>query len=173
MNSADIPQFPYGHYVVNVSWRYLESHLESWNIPPAPVDLNPDFQRAHVWTEEQQRRYVEFQMRGGRTARRIVFNCPGWNSDWHGPFVIVDGKQRLEAVRKFMRNELAVFDGHKRSDFVDDIKGLNINLEFEVNNLQTRAEVLQWYLDFNSGGVVHTEDELNRVRDLLAKEKAP
>jgi hypothetical protein len=40
-----------------------------------------------------------------------------------------------------------------------------------VNDLKTREEVLQWYLDLNSGGVVHTEEELNRVREMLEKEK--
>ncbi len=42
---------------------------------------------------------------------------------------------------------------------------------FCVNDLQTRAEVLQWYLDLNEGGVVHTSEELNRVRAMLAKEQ--
>jgi hypothetical protein len=40
-----------------------------------------------------------------------------------------------------------------------------------VNDLKTKAEVLQWYLDINSGGVVHTETELEKVKRLLTKEK--
>jgi hypothetical protein len=39
-----------------------------------------------------------------------------------------------------------------------------------VNELKTRREVLQWYLDLNAGGVVHTTKEIERVRELLAKE---
>ena len=45
--------------------------------------------------------------------------------------------------------------------------GLRIN----INDLQTREEVLTWYLDFNSCGTVHSEEEIARVRKLLAEEK--
>jgi hypothetical protein len=30
---------------------------------------------------------------------------------------------------------------------------------------------LEWYLQLNNGGVVHTEEEINRVRQLLDDEK--
>jgi len=36
-----------------------------------------------------------------------------------------------------------------------------------VNNLKTRKEVLQWYIEFNSGGTVHTDAEIQRVKKLL------
>jgi len=39
-----------------------------------------------------------------------------------------------------------------------------------MNDLKTRAEVLQWYIEFNAGGTPHTEAEINRVRELLKKE---
>lgn len=42
--------------------------------------------------------------------------------------------------------------------------------QWSVNELRTRAEVLRWYLQLNSGGVVHTEEELARVRALLEAE---
>jgi hypothetical protein len=30
--------------------------------------------------------------------------------------------------------------------------------------------VLKWYLEFNSGGTVHTEAELNKVRKMIEEE---
>ena len=39
-----------------------------------------------------------------------------------------------------------------------------------INNLQTRKEVLQWYIELNSGGTVHTDAEIDRVKKLLRKE---
>jgi len=110
MKFSDIPQFPRAHYQVNVSWEYLEETVEWYlALELAPLDLNPDFQRAHVWTEAQQRAYVEYVLRGGEVGRTLTFNCPGWMNDFRGPYVIVDGKQRLEAARKFVRGELKVF----------------------------------------------------------------
>ena len=33
------------------------------------LQLNPDFQRGHVWTEDQQVKFLEFILRGGKTGR--------------------------------------------------------------------------------------------------------
>lgn len=171
MRFQDIPQFTRdGHYQVNVSWDYLEKHLEHYN-ENHKLDLDPDFQRGHVWDESKQRAYVEFCLRGGRGSNLIRFNCPGWMRSFDGPVVLVDGKQRIEAVRKFMRNELVIFGGHKFSDFTDRLRMTHADFIFMVNDLPTRREVLQWYLDINAGGVVHTEAELDKVRKLLEKER--
>lgn len=162
-----IPKFIWGgNYVVNHSWKYLEDFLES----NPECDLNPDFQRGHVWTEEKQIAYVEFILRGGKSSRDIYFNHPGWLSGFNGQMELVDGKQRMEAVRKFMRNELPAFETLK-NDFTGIFPNLACDFVIHVNNLQTRAEVLQWYLDLNSGGVVHTTEELLRVQAMLKQEQ--
>lgn len=169
---ADIPQFTRdGQYRVNVSWRFMEDTLEQFREPDG-LELDPDFQRGHVWTEEQQVRYVEFVLRGGRSGRTIYFNKSGWQRGGPGrgePMVLVDGKQRLQAVRRFMRSEIRAF-GSLLSEFNDRPDMIRHGFEFVVNDLQTRAEVLQWYIDLNAGGVVHSDDEIDRVRALLEAE---
>lgn len=165
----DIPQFIHGgNYVVNVGWSYLERWLD--DLPEA--DMNPDFQRGHVWTRDKQIKYVEFILRGGKSSKDIYWNHPGWMSNFKGEMVLVDGKQRLEAVRAFLNDEIEAF-GSKMSEYTDKFPNIsNCDFVIHVNNLQTRKEVLQWYLDLNAGGVVHTDDELNRVRDLLEQENS-
>lgn len=170
---ADIQQYTRpSFYKVNVGWNYLEAHLADWMHPSAgaALDLEPDFQRAHVWNDEKRRRYVEFILRGGRSGKELLFNCVGWHQDYRGPFVIVDGKQRLEAARRFLRNELSIFGGNYFRDYTDPLRLTHSDFIVHVNNLETRAEVLQWYLEVNDGGVAHTKAELNRVRGLLEKE---
>lgn len=170
-NLTDIPQFTRsGHYSVNTSWRFLESTLSEFAAGYG-LDLDPDFQRGHVWTEAQQIRYVEFILRGGKTGRELLFNKPGWGrTDNTSPLVLVDGKQRLEAVRRFLRNEITAF-GSFLSEYGDKLNVGAHNFTFTVNDLSSRAEVLQWYLDLNSGGTVHSDDEIARVRALLAAEQ--
>lgn len=162
-----------GNYSIDVSWISLERHLERWiSEKHSSLDLNPDFQRAHVWNEKQQKMYVEFKLRGGNGADELILNCNGWMDDFRGPFVLVDGKQRLEAVRKFLRGELAIFhseekpDGYTINDFEDKLKW-NPKFTFSVNNLKTREEVLRWYLELNTGGTVHTDEEINKVKQML------
>jgi hypothetical protein len=171
----DIPQFTRcGNYQVNVDWGYLERHLTGWHEPTAgsPLVLDPDFQRGHVWTEEKQIHYVEYILRGGRSSRVLYFNCSTWNKGFNTPVELVDGKQRLEAVRRFLRNELVVFGASRFSDFTEPLRCASADFVLQMNDLPTRAQVLQWYLDLNTGGVVHTEEEIDKVKELLKKENS-
>jgi len=180
MRFKEIRQFTQpAHYSIHTSWGYLEENLKSYDERGEGItgnlglDLNPDFQRGHVWTEDKQIAYVEFCLKGGESSRDILFNHPNWMGSYVGQMVLVDGKQRLEAVRKFLRNELPIF-GHTIDEFEDKkimLRSSNCDFIFKVNNLKTRKDVLQWYLDLNTGGVVHTTEEIEKVKRLLENEK--
>jgi hypothetical protein len=170
----DIPQLiPGGSYNVNVPWHSLERFLAGWI--EQGLDIDPEFQRGHVWDEAKQIAYVEFVLRGGRSSRTILFNNPNWHitqvPDEDEHFVLVDGKQRLEAVRRFVGNQLPAF-GRLLMEYADELPPMcGPDFVFSMNTLRTKAEVLEWYLQLNSGGVVHTEAELKRVRKLLECEQ--
>jgi len=176
MKINDIPKFtPDGEYEVSISLNYLESALKDY-FEDYGLELNPDFQRGCVWSEEQQIAYMEFFLRGGKTARTIYFNCPYFidgtcedyiNGKYEMPMVCVDGLQRLTTIRKFLANELRVF-GYLRNEFEDILPTLRREtIRFNVNNLKTKKEVLQWYLDYNTGGTVHSQEEITKVRKML------
>jgi len=168
MKFTQIPQLTsVGSYQANMSLRYLNDTVNNW-VNDLGLKLNPDFQRGHVWTEEQQIAFVEFMLRGGKSAKVIYFNHPGWMDDWKGNMVCVDGLQRLTACMRFINNEIPAF-GHYYKEF-EGWMPLDIDLLFNVNNLKTKAEVLVWYIEFNTGGTVHTEEEIQRVKDLLDNE---
>lgn len=172
MKFSDIKQFiTSGSYEVNIPLTSIERTLSSWN-EDYGVELNPDFQRGHVWTEEQQIAYVEFLLRGGATAKVIYFNSPAFGSYKKlkdETIVCVDGLQRLTACLRFVRDEIKVF-GYRFSEFEGSPRVMS-DLKFNVNSLETRAEVLEWYIQFNSGGTVHTDEEINRVKKLLKEER--
>lgn len=132
------------------------------------LNLLPDFQRGHVWNEEQQVKYVEFLLKGGQTNNVLYFNHPGWMNSFKGEFVIVDGLQRLTAILRFLDGNIAVFNKLSINDV--DVKG-NWGVKFNINNLKTRREVLLWYLEINSNGTPHTEEEINKVRELIKGEQ--
>lgn len=178
---STLPKFIHGgSYAVDVPLDVLEGWLER-QAGDFVVDLDPDFQRGHVWTDEQRSRYVEFLLRGGESQVTLYWNHPAFladrkpSCDLPDQMVLVDGKQRLTACLKFMRNEIPVF-GHHLHEFDDkaDRRGAlgmgGARLRMSVNNLQTRRELLQWYLDLNDGGVVHTKEEIARVRGMLRHE---
>lgn len=167
MKFSDIPKFTgEANYNVNISIKYLEETLDR-HIKEG-LNLNPDFQRVHVWTKNQSIAYVEYILKGGMSGRDIYFNCPGWMTSFEGDFVLVDGKQRLNALMLFLQNKISVF-GYRLKEFEDKMTTMN-SLNFHINNLKTRIEVLQWYLEMNSGGVIHTKKELDKIRNLLEEE---
>lgn len=161
--------FPRVAWQVDVAFDYLESTLE--DLIGRQLDLEPDFQRAHVWTEAQQAAFVEYILSGGPSARDLYFACEGWSGlGRENPCVIVDGKQRLEAVRRFLRDELLV-RGALRSEWTGRMR-MTTGARFRVTVADiNRAQTLRWYLALNRGGTPHTDAEIERVQDLLAAEE--
>jgi len=164
----DIPQFTKtANYQVDSHWQYIHNWLgmESEIV----FDTDPDFQREHVWTEEQQIRFVEFVLRGGKSSMDIYWNCDTWGKGYNTPVVLVDGKQRVRAVERFIDGEIKVF-GYYYHQFTDRLP-LQARFRMHINDLPTRGEVLQWYLDLNFAGTPHTDEELQRVQKLLKAER--
>jgi len=161
MKFRDIPQISRASYQTDVPLDAIEDTLARYQ-QQYNLNMEPDFQRAHVWTEEQQVRFVEFLLRGGQSGRTILFNHPGWMTTFKGEFVLVDGLQRLTAILRFLRGEIKAF-----GLAIDEFEGripTGISLTLQVNDLKTRDDVLQWYVDLNAGGTVHTDEEIAKVK---------
>ena len=149
--------------------RFIDEHIKEEGL-----QLCPDFQRGHVWTEEQQIKWLEFFFRGGNTSRVVYFNKPDWYGgeviDEYNDFVCVDGLQRLTAIRRFVNNEIPIF-GVYFGEFEDKPSVVRDCISVNINNLKSKAEVLQWYIDMNTGGTPHSDKEIERVKELLDKER--
>lgn len=166
----DIPRFsPRGSaYAVDVWPAAIERQLASMGELNG-LDLDPDFQRIHVWNDEQRVRYMEYILRGGKYARDIYFNSENWHSGTN-IVQLVDGKQRLETIRRFMRDELAVF-GKRLSEFKDArtfTHDCAQTFRFHVYDLDRRG-VLNLYYGLNYGGTPHTPEERAKVLALMEK----
>lgn len=169
MKFRDIPQFTGdGKYKADYSFARIIPVIEDM-IREDGLQLEPVFQRGHVWTEIQQVRYIEYILRGGKTGRDFYFNNPMWSSFKEAGdmgFVCVDGLQRLTALKRFMNNEIRAF-GLLCKEYEDGPRYIGGKFTLHVNDLKTQEEVLQWYLDMNSGGTPHAEEELLRVRHMI------
>ena len=165
----DIPQFTSdGCYQVNYPLTSLVKYIEE-EIRDAGLQLNPEFQRGHVWTEEQQIAWLEYHLRGGKSGNTIYLNNPCQHSGQipnKGKYVCVDGLQRITVAQRFIHNEIRVFGSYFR-EYEDRIRVLPATMILNVNDLKTEKEVLQWYVDMNAGGTPHTSDEIERVRRMI------
>ena len=160
-NFKDIPLMTIAKYKVDIFWDFLEEWLEK-----EEVDMNPDFQRGYVWTQQQKEQYVEWILRNGESGKDLYFNHPGWFKSWEGQMVIVDGKQRIEAVLGFIHNEVKAY-GYYRKEYRDKWSMIQCCFHIHVADLKTREEVLKWYLDMNTGGTYHTDAEIDKVKKLI------
>lgn len=158
--------------------RSLVARVEATKFPDGagefePLNLDPDYQRGHVWTDEQAARFVGHLIEGGATPMLIVNRDPTYNR--HDE--VVDGKQRITACYRWYKGEIPaeLTDGRLvyRRDLDETgqryITGMTGAVQ-EIGYVQLdRAGILRLYLRLNRGGTVHTDEEIARVRALLAE----
>lgn len=170
----DIPKLISCHHGVDYEFDFLVKQVRHWMVPKeGGLQLTPDFQRGHVWTREQQIAYVEYLLRGGISGRNLYFNYPSWHTEVasgeYNDFVIVDGLQRYTAIAGFLADEFPVF-GSCYSEFTDSWRPSN-TIRVHINDLKSKVDVLEWYLQMNAGGTPHSKSEIERVYALLDTER--
>jgi len=162
----DIPQITVAKYHVDISWNHMVEWLED-----VKVNMDPDFQREYIWTQTQKKQYIEWVLRGGNSGKDIYFNHPNWFKGFKGEMVIVDGKQRVNAVLDFLGNKIKAYDCYY-NQYENKITPLCCSFSVYVADLEHKKDVLQWYIDMNTGGTCHTNEEIEHVKNLLKEENA-
>jgi len=161
-------------YSTDMHWSSIEKMFKAWTEDYGKMDLNPDFQRGHVWTDEQRIHYLENALRGlvGANGFIIQFNCPNFeDEEYTGELPrgiqCIDGLQRLTTVIEFMKGNLKPFGftpvDLERSEFM--VKS-RFRFTFQIYDFRHRVDLLQHYLDLNTGGTPHSAEEIERVRKL-------
>lgn len=162
MKFSDIVCFNNPSYRINVDWNYMPRLLGRYKTDYHLI-YDPDFQRGYVWTETQQIKYIEYILSGGMSGKEIYFNCPGWNDrNNKESMILVDGKQRIEAVRNFMNNKIRIFN-HYFTEYTDNMSLFTGGFLFNINDLENYNDVIKWYISMNSGGSIHTNEDIERA----------
>ena len=171
---------PRAHRSTDVDWRDLEAHLA--REAEVGLDINPDYQRGHVWTPAQQVAYVEHILLGGETAREVMTVCVGRGTDDYVTardgsislrrYSLLDGLQRVTAVRAFVADAFPVLTsvdpaGFRWSQLDRSIQRRDLSFSWRSLAVPTEADVIRLYLRLNSGGTPHSAAELDRVRAML------
>ena len=136
----------------------------------------PDYQRAAVWTDDQCAKFIGFLAEGGEAPSVYVQR---WPLSQNKPDEILDGLQRITAVRRFLANEVPMELTDGTRVYLRDLDaesqrllqrnaGPTIRLQYVL--YETRADVLDMYIRLNRGGTPHTDDEISRVKALRAQE---
>ena len=171
-----INPLPSATYECDCDFNYVEKMLARYEEDYGGLELNPDFQRGHVWTEDQQKHYIENILKGVVTTSGflIQFNCPNWNDenyigDLPKGFQCIDGLQRITAVRSFMKGETKPFGLSLKDLEISrfSTKGSAYRLRVAIFDFKYKKELIKHYLDLNTGGTPHSEQEITRVKQML------
>ena len=168
----DVPRFTEdGAWQADFDLKYFVQFIDE-QIRDFGLQLKPEFQRGHVWTEDQQIKWIEFFLRGGKTSRIVYLNKPDWNGSVpegaYNDFVCVDGLQRITAIQRFINGEIPAF-GSYFYEFEDRMSMTDHCIKVNINDLKSEKEVLQWYVDMNAGGTPHSVEEIERVKKMISE----
>lgn len=91
---GNINNWAHGAVLWSTDWT-AETILAQLN--RSNIDLDPTFQRRSAWTDKKQSLFIESLILGLPIPQLILAEAPGKR----GSFIVIDGKQRLLAIRRF------------------------------------------------------------------------
>ncbi|MHD0644468.1 DUF262 domain-containing protein [Pseudomonas aeruginosa] len=160
-----------------INWSRLGRYLESQR-DLGDIDFCPEYQRGHVWTPEQQLRYVESVLRGtvSTAGLTLQFNCPNFiHEGQHSKCLprgiqCMDGLQRYTTAMRFLNGEIKPF-GLSIDDLSGSMYAVHLHFEFHIEmfSYQKLSDVLYHYAGINGAGTQHSPEELERVNTLLTQ----
>lgn len=144
-----------------------ERRVLCWVLPP--------WQRPEVWEEGRKRAFIEGIFLGLGTGTYVVHQ-PDWDESGRKPMSgwLIDGQQRISAIRDFVQGDLTIFDGLRYAD-LDEVERRRrfLHLVFPYVELPYQEDekfLRELYLRLNFGGVPHTQADLDRVRNTAQPE---
>lgn len=133
----------------------------------------PPWQRLIVWDAERQRAFIEGIILGFPPGA-IVTVEPDWTTGEDGSAKVlrgsnwlIDGQQRVTAIREFIEGRLSIFDGVRYGDMprVEQLRRFDrvVLTRIVLPNSTNEDTLKRLYRRMNYGGVAHTEQDLQRL----------
>lgn len=122
LSAENIPQDiedlkPYDPDLIRVETTTMSLRQVSDMIKDGDINLSPDFQRNAIWDNQRKCRLIE------SILLRIPLPVFYFSADKTGALSVVDGLQRLTAIKEFMNNELVL----KRLEYLNECEGCTYN----------------------------------------------
>lgn len=134
---------------------------------------NPDYQRRYVWTPEDKHRLIQSIFNQSDIGKFLFlkYDHPEWRLE------IVDGKQRIAAIREFQENRFSYEGKYWYQLSLADRNSFD-NLMVQTCTLDAtqvkKSDVLWLFLSVNHAGVPQTEEHIAKAQrlyeDALEKE---
>ena len=132
--------------------------IEDFEIPK----YIPPYQRSNdKWTMEMKVKFIENVLRGVKT--NIIICSYGDNED----AIILDGQQRLTAIKEFLTNKFPILDGkYFYKDIKEEVKRLAVTIGFYALNAKDEEEAVKFYIDMNEN-ITHSKEDIIKAKKYL------
>lgn len=130
----------------------------------------PEYQRDLVWTPKQKQDLVMSVLIDNPIGDFIFKETKSHlGATFH--YSVIDGQQRINALREFVTNQFPMEDGRYFSDLLywDQRRVFERRIMYyTVPNASLEVEI-DIYIGRNKGGTAHTKEELKKAEKLLKK----
>lgn len=132
----------------------------------------PDYQRELIWTLENKQNLIYAIMNGSPIGEFIFAkDTVESKTEYYHKWIVIDGQQRINALKEFVLNTYADLDGRYFKDysyremtyFLENYTNFNF---VSIKNLSLKEQV-EIYISKNIGGVAHSNDEIEKARIFL------
>lgn len=141
------------------------------------LDLNPIYQRDYVWTTEQKQSFITSLVQGKTTIKpTYLYNNTPINEPM---YEVLDGKQRINAVLSYMKNEFSVNGFYYRDLSIKDTnKFLRLPVEYtrikyyhpqKGHTTMPLEYKIELFLQINEYGQRMSDKDLERAKQYMQK----
>jgi hypothetical protein len=137
----------------------------------AGLDLNPDYQRGLVWTEEQKVALIDSMFKNIDIGKFTIIRRPFRENRKHY-YEMLDGKQRLQAIMDFFECRFK-YKGKTYNDlhWRDRLHIEHYTINWAETEPLTDEQKYRYFLKLNVSGVPMPEKHLDKVRKMWLAEK--
>lgn len=133
------------------------------------VNMSPEYQRDLVWTEKQKQEYLMALFKS-RAEITPVFVQERFGEKEH--YEVLDGKQRLNAIFNFIEDKIEL-DGIKFSELSAEDTGKFLSYDIKYTRILSydgkipEDFKLEYFLEINEKGTRMSEDQIDKVKNML------
>jgi hypothetical protein len=135
--------------------------------------MNPDYQRGAVWNINRMKAFIGHALSGGVVGPMYMHRDRTYKNL---AVEVVDGQQRLRAISAFIQGTIPGVTVRGKELWYRDFNEVDRRdrrlSSVVIYGDWPRELRLRFYLGLNSGGVAHTDEEIERVSAMLDKELA-
>jgi len=150
--------------------RQIESLLSSYYSSNTGLDLNPDYQRGNIWTQEQKVDLINSIFNNVDIGKFAIIRRP-FGEDHDKYYEVLDGKQRITALIEFyedrfrykgvLYSELSPYDRNHFDDF---------SVSYAETSPLTDEQKYRYFLNLNKSGSPVDPKHIEKVEKLLEGE---